>query len=112
MGRTTQALEQYRQVVERQPTFRLARFHLARLLLDQNRNTEARDALLGALSPEDEQTPLYLLALASAYHRIGDRRHDGECLERAKRLATGFGRSDLLAAIERERQQWNTGSGR
>src|SRR5205823_14865469 len=40
MGRTTQALEQYRQAVERQPTFRLARFHLARLLLDQNRSEE------------------------------------------------------------------------
>lgn len=110
-GKRAEAMEQYRLVVQRQPGFRLARFHFARLLLDQKRNSEARDALLGALAPEDEQTPLYLLALATAYHRSGEGRQAKEYLDRAGRLAMTYKRVDVLAAIDRERQQWDSGSG-
>ena len=74
MGQVSDAMEQYRLAVESRPNYRLALFHLARLMLDQNRNQEALNLLLRTTAPEDGQTPIYLLATAKAYARLGQRR--------------------------------------
>jgi tetratricopeptide (TPR) repeat protein len=105
LGNTREAMEQYRLAVDSQPNYRLALFHLARLLLDQQRNREALNLLLRTTAPEDEQTPVYLLATAKAYARLGYRPDSVQCAERAKHLALAFGQSDMVRLIEREMQR-------
>jgi tetratricopeptide (TPR) repeat protein len=73
LGRLQEAEHSFARAVAVRPDYPLARFHLARILVNQQKYGEAIQQLLRSLQPEDEQTPLYLFALGAAYARAGDR---------------------------------------
>ncbi len=67
------AAAEYRQAVDSQPTFRLARFNLGRML-DRARDPTKRSSELQKLTePRDAEAPRYLFALATAHVRAGHR---------------------------------------
>ena len=83
--RSTRRPTQYRQAVESQPTFRLARFNLGRMLIALGRPDEAIVELEKLTEPRDAEAPRYLFALADRAragrppgrrHQVGDRGAD------------------------------------
>ena len=102
-GTLDAAAGEFRQAIAARPDYPLARFHLARLLVNQRKYEEAIQQLLRALQPEDEQTPLYLFALGAAYARAGDRDHALEYYQKAHDAASAYGQAQLLRSIDRDR---------
>ena len=96
------ASDMYRQAVESQPTFRLARFNLGRMLLALGRTDEAILEFEKLKQPRDAEAPRYLFALATAYVRAGRKDEGIGWASDARTLALAHGQSDLAAAIERE----------
>ncbi len=101
-GRLVEALEQYRQAVQNQPEYRLAHFHLGRILVNQNNYDDAIQHFLKTLTPEDENTPRYLYALAAAYARSGDREKALKFARKAREQAAARGQTRLLTTIEKD----------
>ena len=91
--RMKEAEEQYRLAVQHRPTYRLAHFHLGRILFGRGETGEGLKHFLKTLTPEDAETPKYMLDVAVAYARAGDpanaRRYALQARERASDLGQG-----------------------
>ncbi|HSB18055.1 MAG TPA: tetratricopeptide repeat protein [Bryobacteraceae bacterium] len=101
-GRLNDAAREFRDAIANKPDYPLARFHLARILVNEEKYDEAIQQLLRALTPEDDQTPVYLYALAAVYARAGDREHALNYYGRARDAAHARGQVQLLGSIERD----------
>jgi len=99
------AIEQYRQALAVEPSFRPARLELGKILLDTGRDREAIPVLLPALQVDDTYTPVVMMFLAQAYLISGDRQHAREYLEQAHVRALKTGPPNLLAQIEKNLAQ-------
>ena len=98
-GRTAEAESHYRAAIANDPTYRLARFNLGRVLVAQQKHAEAIAELEKSLVPEDGETPRYLYALAAAWVRAGDRAKGLQYGREAQRKAEAQGQGELAAAI-------------
>lgn len=101
-GELDQAAVEFRAAIAAQPNYPLARFHLGRILVNQQKYDEAIQQLQRALTPEDDQTAVYLYALGAAYARAGDREHAREYMQKAHDAAVARGQSKLLTSIDRD----------
>jgi tetratricopeptide (TPR) repeat protein len=101
-GRLDDAAKEFGQAIASQPDYPMARFQLARILVNQQKYGEAIQQLQRAIEPEDDQTPVYLYALAAAYARSGDREHALQYFQRARDRAIAHGQSQLLKSIDRD----------
>ena len=99
--RTLEAQKHYRLALENEPNFRLANYHLGRLLAMRGHYREAITHLEKTLSPEDHNTPQFLFLLGQVYRRAGEGRRAADMTRRARELADQFGKTDLVAAIDR-----------
>lgn len=97
-----QALDHYRAAVEHAPNHRPSHFQLARMLIYKGRLEEAINELKLTIEPEDEETPRYLYALASAYARAGEREQAIKYAREARARAVAYKQSELLSLIERD----------
>ena len=101
-GRHDRALREYQKAVQIKPGFPLAHYKLGRLLLARGDSPAALDHFERALSPRNEQTPMYMFALAAAYNRIGDRAKAISYGRQAKEQAAKLGQAQLAATIDRD----------
>jgi tetratricopeptide (TPR) repeat protein len=101
-GRLDEAAQHYRKAIENRPNYRQAHFHLGRILVEQGKLTEAIDHFLQTLTPEDENTPTFMYALAAAYARSGNRPSAIHYAREARSRAAALGQKELLALIERD----------
>ena len=95
--RIEDAEKHYRLALRNKPTFRMAHFHLGRVLLLQGKNDEGLAHFLKTLSPEDEETPKYMLDVAVAYARTGDSASARRYAERARERAGKLGQPELVS---------------
>src|SRR2546426_4006934 len=102
LGRLADAEKEFRAATNDRPDYPLARFHLGRILVNEQKYDEAIQQLQRALTPDDDKTPVYLYALGATYARAGDRAHALEYLQRAHDAASRYGQSQLLASIDRD----------
>jgi tetratricopeptide (TPR) repeat protein len=98
--RLDDAAKEFRKAIADRPDFPLARFHLGRILVSGQRYDEAIQQFLRALSPEDDQTTVYLYALAATYARSGDRAHALAYFQKAHDAAVAHGQSQMLNSID------------
>ena len=96
------ALAEYRHALEAQPTFRLARFNLGRMLLVKGDSQQAIAAFEALREPVDAETPRYLFALSTALVRAGKVADGRRVGEEARQLAVEFGQADFARAIGAE----------
>jgi tetratricopeptide (TPR) repeat protein len=96
------ALAQYMRAVDAQPTFRIGRFNLGRMLLVLGRPDEAIAHFSMLQQPVDAETPRYMFALSTAYVRAGKRAEGARLGEEARRLALEHGQTDFAAVIAAE----------
>ena len=96
------AADEYRQAVASRPDFRLARFNLGRMLIGLGNPRQAIAELEKLTQPRDAEAPRYLLALATAYARAGDKALAIKWATDARQLALDHGQSELAAAIDRQ----------
>lgn len=96
------ASREFSEAITGQPTHAQARFHLARILVNQGRYADAIQQFTRALDTEDEQTPVYLYALAATYARAGNRSEALRYFGKARDAATARGLSQLLTSIDRD----------
>ncbi len=101
-SRFEEAAGQFRAALENEPGFRLARFNFGRVLVAQGRLREAIEELQKIVTPEDEETPRYLYALAAAYVRAGDREKGVSYAQEARRKAEALGQAELVASIDKD----------
>jgi tetratricopeptide (TPR) repeat protein len=101
-GRPDAAAEEYRQAVASRPDFRLGRFNLGRMLIALGKTREAIAELEKLTAPRDVEAPPYLLALATAYARAGDKALAIKWATDARQLALEHGQQELAAAIDRQ----------
>ena len=101
-GRLNEAAEQYKLAISNNPALRVARFNLGRILVHQGKLAEAIDQFLNTLTPEDENTPRFMYALAAAYARFGDRERAIMYARGARQRASDLRQTELLALIERD----------
>ena len=100
---STRRLAEYRQAVESQPTFRLARFNLGRMLLALGQADEAIVELEKLTEPRDAEAPRYLFALSTAHVRGRPQapRRSGGRPRRRQPGRSSSDRHDLARAIDR-----------
>ena len=101
-GRIEEASAAYRAAAAAQPSFRLARFNHARTLASLGRLDDAIAELERILEPRDAEAPRYVFALAAAHVRAGRVEEGRKLALEARRLAAGYGQSDLVASIDRD----------
>src|SRR5262249_5980859 len=101
-GKLPEATEHYRAAVSNKPNLRIAHFNLGRMLIHQGKTAEAINHFLNILTPEDENTPRFMYALAAAYARSGDRDSAIRHAREARRRAADLRQTELLALIERD----------
>jgi tetratricopeptide (TPR) repeat protein len=101
-GRFAEATEHYRAAIANQPNFRMAHFNLGRMLIHKGETAEAVKHFLNTLTPEDDDTPRFMYALAAAYVRNGDREHAIQYAREARRRAVERKQTELLVLIERD----------
>lgn len=101
-GRLEAAASEFRAAVAEQPNYPLARFHLGRILVNRQQYEEAIQQFLKALTPEDEQTTVYVYALAATYARAGDREHALKYFQKAHDAAVSHKQEQLLSSIDRD----------
>jgi tetratricopeptide (TPR) repeat protein len=114
-GRLEDAAAQYRLAALNQADFRAARFNLGRVLVELGRPREAVPQFEQILAAEDDQTPLYLYALAVAESRAGEREPALRHAQEARRKAEARGQQELAAlaaGFERELRQKAAGEPR
>ncbi len=100
--RLDDAGKEFREAIANKPDYPLARFQLARVLAAQERYAEAIPELQRALTPEDDQTPRYLYALAAIYARSGDRENALSYYRKARAAAVANAETQLLSSIDRD----------
>jgi tetratricopeptide (TPR) repeat protein len=98
----TEAAAQYRHAVEAQPSFRLGRFNLGRMLLALGQPEQAALEFDKLRHPVDAETPRYLFALSTARVRSGNVAEGITLATDARRLALEYGQTQLADAIARE----------
>jgi tetratricopeptide (TPR) repeat protein len=98
--RLDDAAKEFRKAIADRPDYPLARYHLGRILVNGQRYDEAIQQFLRALSPEDDQTTVYLYALAATYARSGDRAPALVYFQKAHDAAVAHGQSQLLSSID------------
>jgi tetratricopeptide (TPR) repeat protein len=96
------AADEYRQAVASRPDFRLARFNLGRMLIALGKPQEAILELAKLTLPRDAEAPRYLLGLATAYARAGDKALAIKWATDARQLAIEHGQGGLAEAIDRQ----------
>jgi tetratricopeptide (TPR) repeat protein len=101
-SRVNDAETEFRNAIANKPDYPLARFQLARVLAAQQKYAEAIEHLLRALTPEDDQTPRYLYALAAIYARSGDRANALSYYDKARAGAVARGETQLVGSIDRD----------
>lgn len=101
-GQKDQALQHYRLAIENKPNFRLGYFHIGRILLERNRVRAAIEFLERTEGANDEQAPVFMTLLSTAYARAGEKQRALSLAREAKGIALASGRRDLAEAIERE----------
>src|SRR2546430_6676125 len=101
-GRLPDAEKEFREAIKDRPDYSLARFHLGRILVDVHKYDEAIHQLQRALTPDDDNTPVYLYALGATYASAGHRAHAVEFLQRAHDAASNYRQSELLVSIDRD----------
>ena len=114
-GRLEDAAAQYRLAALNQADFRAARFNLGRVLVELGRPREAVPQFEQILATEDDQTPLYLYALAVAESRAGEHEPALRHAQEARRKAEARGQQELAAlaaGFERELRQKPAGEPR
>jgi tetratricopeptide (TPR) repeat protein len=94
------AAGELRRAVEVQPTLRVARFHLARVLLMLGQPKDAIAQLEQTLEPQDGQSGLYLHLLSIAYAEAGNLTEAVRRAEAARGLAAANGQTELVQAID------------
>jgi tetratricopeptide (TPR) repeat protein len=106
-GRFSEAADEFRAAIAERPDYPLARFHLARILVNQQKYDEAIQQLERALKPPEENTSLYTYALAATYARSGNRQQALRYYREAHELASSRGQTQLLASIDRDMKMLN-----
>jgi tetratricopeptide (TPR) repeat protein len=101
-GRLDDAAKEFREAVADRPDYSLARFHLGRILVNEEKYGEAIQQFLKTLTPEDENTTVYLYALAATYARSGDRENAFQYFQKARDSALTHDQKQLLGNIERD----------
>lgn len=101
-ARLGDAAREFRDAIANKPDYPLARFQLARILVSEQKYDEAIQQLQKALTPEDDQTPRYIYALAATYARAGNREQALSYYTRARDAAAARGQSQLLDSIDRD----------
>jgi tetratricopeptide (TPR) repeat protein len=101
-SRLDEAARHFRAALRDDPRYRLAGFNLGRLLIAQGKLAEAIEQLQRIVTPEDEETPRYLYALASAYVRAGDRVNGIRYAREARQKAEALGQVQLVASIDKD----------
>jgi tetratricopeptide (TPR) repeat protein len=105
-GRLTEAFQQFAEAVENRPNYRIAHFHMGRILANQQKYDEAIQHFLKIITPEDDNTPGYLYALAATYARAGDLPRALKYARTARDQAASRGQLQLLASIDRDLELW------
>jgi tetratricopeptide (TPR) repeat protein len=101
-GRLEEALHEFEEAVKNRPNYRLAHFHIGRILANEKRYDEAIQHFLKTLTPEDEETPRYLYALAATYARAGNLPSALKYARTAREGAAARGQTQLLTSIDRD----------
>jgi len=101
-GRLDDAFQQFEEAVENRPNYRVAHFHMGRIRANQRNYGEAIQHFLKTLTPEDENTPRYLYALAATYARAGDIAEALKYARTARAQAAARGQAELLASIDKD----------
>ena len=105
-GETQPAIDAYLKAAEVSPTNRLARYQAGVQLLNQQRFDEALTQLEQIQQPVDQQTPMFLFALAMAQGGGGDLATARQTLQSARNLAERMGQQQMVAQIDQRLQQW------
>jgi tetratricopeptide (TPR) repeat protein len=101
-GRFDEAAKYYRAALENKPDYHLSHFHLARLLVRDGKLKEAINHFLKTLAPENENTSLYMYALAATYVRAGENERALYYMREARQRAAASSKAELLTLIERD----------
>jgi superkiller protein 3 len=101
-GKLNEAAREFELALISNPNYRATHFELGRILVHQGKADEAIAHFTQILTPEDQNTPRYLYALAATHIRAGRRTEGLQWLQRAKTLAVKYAQQDLLASIERD----------
>ncbi len=96
------ALREFQDAVQNRPNYRLAHFHIGRILANQEKYDEAISHFMKTLVPADEETPRYLYALGATYARAGDISSALRYARAAREEAASRGQTQLLTSIERD----------
>jgi tetratricopeptide (TPR) repeat protein len=110
-GRSEEAIQHYRLALENNPAYRLAEFRLGRAMLARGDARQAIEFFLASISPEDEQTALYMFGLATAYAESGA--HDKAVFfgRKAREKALTFRQVALAASIDHDLGLWESPAG-
>jgi tetratricopeptide (TPR) repeat protein len=100
-----EAMEHYQTAVSIKPNLRQAHFQFARMLIFKDRLQEAIKHLQQTLTPEDENTPRFIYALAAAYARAGEKETALMYARQARDRAKTLNQTELLGLIERDLRQ-------
>jgi tetratricopeptide (TPR) repeat protein len=93
------AEKQYQLAIENKPNFRQAQYQMGHLLLMEHKPAEAIAHLSQTLTPEDQDTPRFMLGLGVAYAEAGDFSSAHRYLDQAAQRATALGQDPLAGQI-------------
>jgi len=110
-GKLEEAARHYQAAIDNKPNNRAAKFNLGRILVHQAKLQEAIALFLQTLTPEDEDTPRFMYALAAAYARAGNRQDALKYMRDARQRAEALGQSELLSSIEKDLRLLEKGVG-
>jgi tetratricopeptide (TPR) repeat protein len=103
-GKLDEAAEHFLAALEVRPDYRMAHFDLGRILAHQGKLQEAIDHFLLTLTPDDDETPRCMYALAAAYARTGKPEIAVKYLRDARQKAATLGQTDLAASMDKDLQ--------
>ena len=95
--RITEAEKHYRLAVRYKPIYRLAHFHLGRIVFARGQTDEGLKHFLKTLTPEDAETPKYMLDVAVAYARTGDSGNARRYALQARQRASDLGQAEVVS---------------
>jgi tetratricopeptide (TPR) repeat protein len=101
-GHLDDAASHYRHAIANDPGYRVARFNLGRVLVALGRPREAAEQFERLLQPEDQDTPRFTHALATAWVAAGDLSKARKYGEQALQAARSLGQTELAERIEHD----------
>ena len=110
-GKLEEAARHYQAAIDNKPNNRAAKFNLGRILVHQAKLQEAIALFLQTLTPEDEDTPRFMYALAAAYARAGNRQDALKYMRDARQRAEALAQSEVLSSIEKDLRVLEKGAG-